>query len=150
MIIFRSKTSLNSVPVHAHSLVTLDHLSSTFKGSILFDILPTNFYPRLAIFTSLLSKYDDLYQPTVKGSSQLWMHHVVHTSGRCSELFSVLDELTSSSASTHCPLELATIPVLLWPEKVRGSCSVCVKAAVLVCMWCLCRFVATTRSECSG
>ena len=40
-------------------------------------------------------------------------------------------------------LELATIPVLLWPEKVRESCSVCVEAAVLVCMWCLGHFVAS-------
>ena len=61
-----SKTSLNLVLVRAHSLVTLDYHFSTIKGCRLSNILPTNFFPRLAIpFISLLSKYDDLYQPTV-------------------------------------------------------------------------------------
>ena len=55
---------------------------------------------------------------------------MVHTSGRCSEYKLATVYLVTRLAL----LELATIPVLLRPEKVSGSCSVCVKAAV----WCAC------------
>ena len=46
---FSFKSSLNSALVHICLLVTLDHLFSTFKGSRLLNVLPTSFFPRLAI-----------------------------------------------------------------------------------------------------
>ena len=51
--------------MHTHSLVSLDNLFSTFRGSRLLNILPKNFSPRLAITTSSFSKNNDLFQPTV-------------------------------------------------------------------------------------
>ena len=82
-----------------------------------------NFFSRLAIFISLLSKYDDLYQPTVNYSR--------HSHG-CTTwciLAGVVQNIklgTVYLVTRLALLELATIPVLLWPEEVRGSCSVCV------------------------
>ena len=63
---------------------------------------------------------------------------MVH-SGHCSELLATLSDLTSKQQSStrvgyntiRCDVACLS-PVLLWPERVRGSCSVCVKAAVLV------------------
>ena len=65
------------------------------------------------------------------------MHHMVH-SGHCSELLATVYSTSSTRVSymystIQCDVACLS-PVLLWPEKVRGSCSVGVKAAVLVCM----------------
>ena len=132
-IIFRSKTSFNSALVHAHSLVTLDHHFSTFKGSRLLDILLTNFFPRLATFVSLLSKYDDLYQPTVSYGRH--SHGcTTYDSGCCSELLATLGDSQLELATIPCTIQCYVVclsPVQLWPEKVCGSCSVCVKAAAV-------------------
>ena len=65
---------------------------------------------------------------------------MVH-SGRCSELLATLGDLTSKQQSStrvnyntiRCGVACLS-PVLLWPERVCGSCSVCVKAA----SWCAC------------
>ena len=42
-----------------------------------------------------------------------------------------LHELATVPCTIQCDVAFLS-PVLLWPEKVRGSCSVCVKAAVLL------------------
>ena len=55
-----SDTTLNvafiSALVHIHSLVTLDPLFSTFKGSRILNILATSFFPGLAIAASSFPK----------------------------------------------------------------------------------------------
>ena len=56
-------------------------------------------------------------------------------SGHCSELLATLGDSLLELATIPCTIQCDVAclsPVLLWPEKVRGSCSVCVKAAVSV------------------
>ena len=48
--------------------MTGDHLFDQYIQRIkVFEILPMNYFPRLAI---IVSKYDDLYQPTVSQGCQ--------------------------------------------------------------------------------
>ena len=56
-------------------------------------------------------------------------------SGRCSELLATLGDSLHELATIPCTIQCDVAclsPFLLWPEKVRGSYSVCVKAAVSV------------------